>query len=195
MDEIDLFYHLQVDHSLATKQLKGRKKDKERLLLLFDARMTSRNVLLIVDNCPAHPKRRFYSSILEGYKKGEKNYEKINVLDTIHFINDAWNIDVKPTTIANYFRHCKIQSEEDMPFEQEIGDVEGIHKLKESLTDEEIIQGVMDVPANDEQDLNDSNVLPHVSPKEAFLVVDTLKNYLIQYEKNIPDLVYAPSKS
>ncbi|MBA0819182.1 hypothetical protein Gohar_021811, partial [Gossypium harknessii] len=104
--------------------------------------MTSRKVLLIVDNCPAHPK-------------------------------------------------------EDMPFEQEIGDVEGIHKLKEvnsdlhyrnavdveqilnypseyeslmeSLTDEEIIQGIMDVPANDEQDLNDSNVLPHVSPKEAFL--------------------------
>ncbi|MBA0819183.1 hypothetical protein Gohar_021811, partial [Gossypium harknessii] len=35
----------------------------------------------------------------------------------------------------------------------------------ESLTDEEIIQGIMDVPANDEQDLNDSNVLPHVSPK------------------------------
>ncbi|MBA0876927.1 hypothetical protein Goshw_007216 [Gossypium schwendimanii] len=67
----------------------------------FDARMTSRNVLLIVDNCPAHPK----------------------------------NIDVKPTTIANYFRHCKIQSEEDMPFEQEIGDVEGIHKLKEVISD------------------------------------------------------------
>ncbi|MFQ6658104.1 hypothetical protein Gotur_027512 [Gossypium turneri] len=89
--------------------------------------MTRRKVLLIVDNCPAHPKvikiyyrRRFYSSILEGYKKGEINLEKINVLDTIHFINDAWNIDVKPTTIANYFRHYKIQSEEDMPFEQEI---------------------------------------------------------------------------
>ncbi|MBA0876929.1 hypothetical protein Goshw_007216, partial [Gossypium schwendimanii] len=66
--------------------------------------MTSRNVLLIVDNCPAHPK------------------------------------------ILNY------------PSENE--------SLMESLTDEEIIQGVMDVPANDEQDLNDSNVLPHVSPKE-----------------------------
>ncbi|MBA0759864.1 hypothetical protein Gotri_022679 [Gossypium trilobum] len=65
-------------------------------------------------------RRRFYSSTLEGYKKGEINLEKINVLDTIHFINDAWNIDVKPTTIANCFRHCKIQSEEDMPFEQEI---------------------------------------------------------------------------
>ncbi|MBA0637065.1 hypothetical protein Godav_024500, partial [Gossypium davidsonii] len=75
----------------------------------------------------------FYSSILEGYEKGEINPEKINVLDAIHFINVAWNIDLKPTTIENYFRHCKIQSEEDMPLEQDIGDVEGIHKLKEAI--------------------------------------------------------------
>ncbi|MBA0664565.1 hypothetical protein Goklo_004538 [Gossypium klotzschianum] len=89
----------------------------------------------------------------------------------------------------------------------QIGDVEGIHKLKEVISnlhyknamdveqilnypseneslmespaDEEIIQGVMDVPADDEQDPNDSSVLPHVSPKKAFLAVDTLKNYLI----------------
>ncbi|KAK5774527.1 hypothetical protein PVK06_042382 [Gossypium arboreum] len=57
--------------------------------------------------------------------------------------------------------------------------------------DEEIIQGVMDVSADDEQDPDDSSVLPHFSPKEAFLAVDTLKNYLIQNEKNIPDLIYA----
>ncbi|MBA0766108.1 hypothetical protein Gotri_015181 [Gossypium trilobum] len=48
--------------------------------------MTGRKVLLIVDNCPAH------------LKKGEIDLEKINVLDAIHFINVAWNIDVKPTT-------------------------------------------------------------------------------------------------
>ncbi|MFQ6623783.1 hypothetical protein Gotur_004213 [Gossypium turneri] len=48
----------------------------------------------------------------------------------------------------------------------------------------------MDLPADDEQDPGDSSVLPHVSPKEAFLAVDTLKNYLIQHEKNITDLVY-----
>ncbi|MBA0819184.1 hypothetical protein Gohar_021811, partial [Gossypium harknessii] len=72
--------------------------------------------------------------ILEGYKKGEINLEKINVLDKIHFINDAWNIDVKNAVdveqILNY------------PSEYE--------SLMESLTDEEIIQGIMDVPANDE---------------------------------------------
>ncbi|MBA0715693.1 hypothetical protein Golax_014579, partial [Gossypium laxum] len=36
----------------------------------------------------------------------------------------------------------------------------------ESATDEEIIQGVMDVPADDEQYSDDSNVLSRVSPKE-----------------------------
>ncbi|KAG8497126.1 hypothetical protein CXB51_008268 [Gossypium anomalum] len=169
-DEKDLFYRLQTDHSLDTKQLEGRKKnDKERLTVVS----------------------HFYSSILKGYEKGEINPEKIN--------------------------HCKIQSKEDMPLEQEIGDVQGIHKLKEvsdlhyinamkveqilnypseneylmePSTDEEIIQGIMDVPADDEQDPEDSSVLQRVSLKEAFLAVDNLKNYLIQHEKNITDLVY-----
>ncbi|MBA0653499.1 hypothetical protein Goklo_020665, partial [Gossypium klotzschianum] len=36
----------------------------------------------------------------------------------------------------------------------------------ESPTDEEIIQGVMDVLADDEQYSDDSDVLSHVSPKE-----------------------------
>ncbi|MFQ6642644.1 hypothetical protein Gotur_017230 [Gossypium turneri] len=56
--------------------------------------MIGRKVLLIVDNCPTHPKvikiyypHRFYSSILEGYERREINPEKINVLDAIHFIN------------------------------------------------------------------------------------------------------------
>ncbi|MBA0881981.1 hypothetical protein Goshw_003722, partial [Gossypium schwendimanii] len=38
--------------------------------------------------------------------------------------------------------------------------------LMESPTDEEIIQGVMDVSTDDEQDPDDSSLLPHVSPKE-----------------------------
>ncbi|MBA0816255.1 hypothetical protein Gohar_000941 [Gossypium harknessii] len=63
--------------------------------------------------------------------------------------------------------------------------------LMESPTDEEIIQGVMDVLADEEQDPDNSSVLSHVSPKEVFLAVDTLKNYLIQHKKNIPHLVYA----
>ncbi|MBA0809455.1 hypothetical protein Gohar_025105, partial [Gossypium harknessii] len=72
--------------------------------------------------------------ILEAYEKGGINPEKINVLDATHFINDAWNIDIKNVMdveqILNY------------PSENE--------SLMESPTDEEIIQGVMDVLADDE---------------------------------------------
>src|SRR4051812_15986856 len=35
MDEIGLFYRLQTDHSLATKQLEGRKQDNERLTIVI----------------------------------------------------------------------------------------------------------------------------------------------------------------
>ena len=112
MDETGLFYRLQADHSLATKQLEGRKQDKERLMVViccneddsekillwiigkyakprcfknvnmnsldcqyrankkawmtsvlfdeyvrsFDQMMHGRRVLLVVDNCPAHPR-------------------------------------------------------------------------------------------------------------------------------------------
>ncbi|MBA0820616.1 hypothetical protein Gohar_028028, partial [Gossypium harknessii] len=72
--------------------------------------------------------------ILEGYEKGEINLEKLNVLDAIHFSNVVWNIDVKNVMdveqILNY------------PSENE--------SLMELPTNEEIIQGVMDVPTDDE---------------------------------------------
>ena len=35
MDDISLFYRLQTDHSLATKQLEGRKQNKERLTVII----------------------------------------------------------------------------------------------------------------------------------------------------------------
>ena len=35
MDETGLFYRLQADHSLATKQLERRKQDKERLMVVI----------------------------------------------------------------------------------------------------------------------------------------------------------------
>ncbi|MBA0673444.1 hypothetical protein Goklo_024749, partial [Gossypium klotzschianum] len=85
----------------ATKQLEGRKKDKERLTVVVCCnRDGSDKVPLWVIAVKIYYRHCFYSSILEGYEKGEINPEKIN---------------------------------EDMPLEQEIGDVEGIHKLKEAI--------------------------------------------------------------
>ena len=121
MDETGLFYRLEADYSLATKQLEGRKKDKEQITIIvycngdgsdkvplwvigkyakprcfknvnmnnlnceyrfnkkawmtglffqeychwFDKRMNGRKVLLLVDNCPVHPK------IVEGLRNVE----------------------------------------------------------------------------------------------------------------------------
>ncbi|XP_022865448.1 CENP-B homolog protein 2-like, partial [Olea europaea var. sylvestris] len=289
MDETGLFYRLEADHSLATKQLEGCKKDKKRITVVvccngdgsdkvplwvigkyanprcfknenmnnlnckyrsnkkawmtgllfqdfvgwFDKRMNGRKVLLIVDNCPTHPKvveglrnvelffllpnttskiqpcdariirafkahyrRRFYSSILQGLEVEAPNPEKINILNSINFANMARNFDVKATTIANCFRHCKIRSEENNSPEPEVGKLdEGIQGLNdvlsnlhyrnvmdvehllnypsendavmESPTDEEIIQLVMN--SNDDEnnpEPDDSSVVPNVSSKE-----------------------------
>ncbi|MBA0624829.1 hypothetical protein Godav_010116 [Gossypium davidsonii] len=59
------------------------------------------------------------------------------------------------------------------------------------MTSRKVLFIVDNFPTHPKQDPDDSSVSSHVSPKKAFLVVDTLKNYLIQHKKNISDLVYA----
>ena len=315
MDETGLFYRLEADHSLATKQLEGRKKDKERITIdvccngdgsdkvplwvigkyakprcfknvnmnnlnceyrfnkkawmtgllfqeychWFDKRMNGRKVLLLVDNCPAHPKiveglrnvelyflppnttskiqpcdvgiirafkvhyrRHFYSSILQMLEADSPNLEKINILDAINFATMAWSFDVTTKTIANCFRHCKIRSEEvDVPevedgqLEQEIQDLtkllsklnyrnvmnvehllnypEENNAVMDSPTDEEIIEAVLNDEANDPEP-DDSITIPQVSSREAFQAIVTIKNYLLQHDQNIPEVVHALHK-
>ncbi|KAL8096590.1 hypothetical protein AgCh_037524 [Apium graveolens] len=224
----------------------------------FDSKMNGRKVLLIVDNCPAHPKiveglrntelfflppnttskiqpcdagiirafkvhyrRRLYSSMLQSLEVNATNPEKVNILNAISFANMAWNIDVKTTTIANCFRHCKIRSEEND--EQELGEInEGVEGLNEvifnlryrnvmdvehllnypnendavmkSPTDEEIIESVMSTDEGTDPEPDDSNVIPSVSSKEAFQALNTLNNYLLQHEQNIPGVIFALHK-
>ena len=69
--------------------------------------------------------------------------KKINILNTISIANMAWNIDVKTTTIANCFRHCKNRSEEN--YKQEFGEInEGIEGLNEAISNLRYMN-VMDV--------------------------------------------------
>ncbi|XP_065874733.1 CENP-B homolog protein 2-like [Euphorbia lathyris] len=204
MDETGLFYRMQADNSLATKQLEGRKQNKERITIAiccntdgsdklplwvigkflnprcfkninrdslnckyransnawmtflifnewlqwFDNRM-DRNVLLILDNCTAHGKKENFpllrhTSVMflppnstskiqpcdagiirnfKGYYRQRFNRQllkriedrvlepaKISILDGIVNAVAAWSIDVKPQTIANCFKHCKIKT-------------------------------------------------------------------------------------
>ncbi|XP_071724356.1 uncharacterized protein [Rutidosis leptorrhynchoides] len=145
----------------------------------------------------------------------------INILDTINFATLAWRFDVKETTIANCFRHCKIRSEElDVPeaeVEELEEDIEGltdvISKLQyrnvmdvehllnypnendvvmELPTDDEIIESVL----NDENDPepDDSSVTQNVSSKEAYQAVITLRNYFLQHEQNNLQVLLALGK-
>uniref|UniRef100_A0A8C0Z9I1 CENP-B homolog protein 2-like n=1 Tax=Cyanistes caeruleus TaxID=156563 RepID=A0A8C0Z9I1_CYACU len=231
MDETGLFYRLQPDRSLATKQLEGKKQDKERLTIVIccnedgsekiplwiigkytkprcfknvnlgsmdceyrankrawmtgilfqeyvqqlDAKMDGRKILLIADNCPAHPKniegiirafkmhyrRRFYRNILEGFEIGNPNPEKINVLEAMNLAISAWKIDVHSSTIANCFRHCKLRLPDDVlnyPGENDTS--------LELPTDEQIIESVME--SNKEDEVEDDSVeLEQVSRKDA----------------------------
>ncbi|KAL5538009.1 hypothetical protein UlMin_044834 [Ulmus minor] len=118
----------------------------------FDKRMNGRKALFLVDNCLAYAKiveglrnvKLFFlppnttSKIQScddeiGYEVGATRLEKINILNAINFINVAWNIDVKTTTIANCFQHGKIWLDEGIATEQQVGKDEGIHGSHEAI--------------------------------------------------------------
>lgn len=50
-----------------------------------------------------HYRHRFFFLASLKAEVGATNPEKINILNAIRFMNAAWNIDVKTTTIANCF--------------------------------------------------------------------------------------------
>ncbi|XP_047313999.1 uncharacterized protein LOC124917680 [Impatiens glandulifera] len=137
-----------------------------------------------------HYRRRFCRSILEGFEGGETNPEKINVLDAINIAISAWMNDVKNTTIANCFQHCKLRSMENVvsqPLEKEdirelwstikelhyrnamnvnqLLNYPGENDMTEILTDEKIIEGLRE-NNQDEDNKDDSRVLEPVSRKK-----------------------------
>ncbi|XP_074364561.1 uncharacterized protein LOC141705551 [Apium graveolens] len=150
------------------------------------------------------------------------NLEKINILGAINFATMAWSFDVTTKTIANCFRHYKIRSEEiDVPevengqLEQEIQDLtkllsklnyrnvmnvehllnypEENNAVMDSSKDEEIIEAVLDDEANDPEP-DDSITIPQVSSREVFQAIVTIKNYMLQHDQNIPEVVLALHK-
>ncbi|KAL0290413.1 UNVERIFIED_CONTAM: CENP-Bprotein 2 [Sesamum calycinum] len=152
LDETGLFYRLQADHSLATKQLEGRKQDKERLKLIqkilkgyemlscfFPPNMTSK-----IQPCDARIirafkmpyRRRFYQNLLEGHELGLPIPKKINILDSINFAVSAWTTNVSQVSIANCFQHCKIRSNEEISSDSsETNFEESIHELENMIKD------------------------------------------------------------
>lgn len=64
--------------------------------------------------------------------------------------------------------------------------------IMESLTDEEIIESIMNNENDPEPD--DTSVVPNVSSKDAFQAMVTFRNYFLQHEQNIPEIVQALHK-
>ncbi|MBA0763153.1 hypothetical protein Gotri_012658 [Gossypium trilobum] len=141
MDETGLFYRLQAYHSLARKQFEGRKKDKERLTIVvcYNGDGSDKVPLWVISKF-ANPRCFKHVNIdnLSCHYRANKT---------------AWMIGLLFKDCVRWFDSRMTSRKEDMPLEQEIGDVEGSHKLKELISDlhyrnvmdEDIIQGVMDV--------------------------------------------------
>lgn len=64
----------------------------------------------IIRNFKAYYRRRFNRVLLQRIEDKVPEPEKVDILGAIQFAVPAWKYDVKPTTIANCFLHCKIRS-------------------------------------------------------------------------------------
>jgi hypothetical protein len=57
--------------------------------------------------------RRFNRLLLQRLEDNVADPEKIDIFCAIQIVVRAWTYEVKPETIFNYFRHCKIRSIEE----------------------------------------------------------------------------------
>ncbi len=66
----------------------------------------------IICNFKAYYRHRFNRALLQRIEDKVPKSEKVDILGAIQFAVPVWNYEVKPTTIANCFLHCKIRSTE-----------------------------------------------------------------------------------
>lgn len=64
----------------------------------------------IIRNFEGYYRQRFTRLLLKRIEDCVLEPEKISLLDGIVNAVVAWSIDVKPQTIANCFKHCKIKT-------------------------------------------------------------------------------------
>ncbi|CAI8600091.1 unnamed protein product [Vicia faba] len=194
-------------------------------LFFFPPNMTSK-----IQPCDAgiirvfkmHYRRRFYRKILEGYKVGESDTRKINILDAINLTIPAWMIDVRKETIVNCFRHCKIRSAsgvarnlDESTFNEETQDLKTMinqcgyrNKIyidnlinypgeNEACSKIQSLEDIVDtiIENNAEDDDEDDTVsLEPVTRKEALMASNTLHNFMIQDKNITPELLDAIKK-
>jgi hypothetical protein len=67
----------------------------------------------IIRSFKAYYRRRFNRLLLQRLEDNVVDPEKIDILCAIPMVVRAWTYEVKPETIFNCFRHCKIRSTEE----------------------------------------------------------------------------------
>jgi hypothetical protein len=64
----------------------------------------------IIRSLKAYYRRRFNRLLIQRLQDKVADPEMINVLEAMHIAVAAWSMDVKPETIRNCFRHCRIRT-------------------------------------------------------------------------------------
>ncbi len=90
----------------------------------------------IIRSLKAYYRRRFNRLLIQRLQDKVADPEKIDVLEAMHIAVAAWNMDVKPETIRNCFRHCRIRTTDadvtSVP-EEPLVDPEVIKDLEEQV--------------------------------------------------------------
>jgi hypothetical protein len=90
----------------------------------------------IIRSLKAYYRRRFNCLLIQRLQDKVADLEKIDVLEAMHIDVAAWSMDVKPETIRNCFRHCRIHTTDAdvTPVPEELLiDPEVIKDLKEQV--------------------------------------------------------------
>jgi hypothetical protein len=64
----------------------------------------------IIRSLKAYYRRCFNRLLIQRLQDKVADPEKIDVLEAMHIVVAAWSMDVKPETICNCFRHCRIRT-------------------------------------------------------------------------------------
>ncbi len=64
----------------------------------------------IIRSLKAYYRRRFNRLLIQRLQDKVADLEKIDVLEAMHIAVAAWSMDVKPKTIRNCFRQCRIRT-------------------------------------------------------------------------------------
>ncbi|CAG8707726.1 20099_t:CDS:2 [Dentiscutata erythropus] len=194
--------NLEPDTTLATKRLKGKKKDLERLTLALCANAdgTDKIKIFVIGKSPnprcfkgvnrnglgvkydASRKAWMTTILFQKWLKefdlkmaGPEKDEKMNVLDAIRFIARAWR-EVTPETI-----HIEALNFQNIMDLEEYIDYPGEKDTHEVLSDKEILDLATNLePENESAEDDDSTEMRQISHQEALNVVEILDQYIVQ---------------